>query len=69
MSTRWGRISRVIGGILMMAAGLFVIGGGLGFAIAAGSLLPIATGLFNICPISPFYGLPLRTCPVPARRQ
>lgn len=69
MSTSLGRISRVLAGAVLIVAGLFLIDGIAGTVVALFGVLPLMTGLFNICPISPFYGLPLRACPVPVRRN
>ena len=69
MSTTYGRASRVVAGLLLIAAGLTLLDGVAGTAVALFGVLPLMTGLFNICPISPFYGLPLRACPVPVRRN
>jgi hypothetical protein len=69
MSTTFGRSSRVVAGLLLIAVGLLLLDGVVGTAVALFGVLPLMTGLFNICPISPFYGLPLRACPVPVRRD
>ena len=37
-----------------------VLGGIGGWALAAFGLLPLATGFFNLCPVSPFLGAPFR---------
>ena len=67
MSTPLGRLSRVVAGLVLIAAGLFVLNGAVGLAVALFGVLPLVTGLGNICPISPFYGLPLRACPASTR--
>jgi hypothetical protein len=54
MSTPPGRAIRIAVGLLMIAAGAAV--GGLGWALAGAGLLPLATGVFGICPISPLFG-------------
>ena len=67
MNTRPGRMIRVVGGLAVLIVGL-VVGGGLGTALAVFSVLPIATGVFGLCPINPLVGQPMRSCAVPARR-
>jgi len=69
MSTPFGRSSRVLAGLLLITSGLVLLDGVAGTVVALFGLLPLMTGLFNICPISPFYGMPLRACPVPVRRD
>lgn len=69
MSTPFGRSSRVLAGLLLITSGLVLLDGVAGTVVALFGVLPLMTGLFNICPISPFYGMPLRACPVPVRRD
>ena len=47
----WDRIGRVAIGIALLAVGLIGIGGGLGWALTAGALIPLETGLSGWCPI------------------
>jgi Inner membrane protein YgaP-like, transmembrane domain len=54
MSTPVGRAIRVAVGLVMIVAGATV--GGAWWALAAGGLLPLATGVFGVCPISPLVG-------------
>ena len=56
MASGWGRLVRVGIGLTIILAGLFAIGGVAGLAVAAFGLLPIATGVFNLCPIAPAWG-------------
>ena len=67
MNTPAGRVIRVGGGLVLLAAGL-VLGGWLGTALAVFSVLPIATGVFGVCPINPLFGQSFRACAVPTRR-
>lgn len=67
MNTSTGRVIRVIGGLVVLAAGILV-GGGVGVALAAFAVLPIATGVFGLCPINPLVGQPMRACAVPVKR-
>jgi hypothetical protein len=68
MNTRIGRALRVGGGVLVLVVGLLV-GGWLGAVLAVFSVLPIATGVFGVCPINPLFGQPMRACAVPARHR
>ena len=68
MNTPSGRGIRIGGGLALVAAGL-VLGGGPGAALAVFAVLPIATGVFGVCPINPLFGQPLRACSVPAERR
>ena len=68
MNTHTGRAIRVGGGVVLLAVGL-VLGGGAGTALAVFALLPIATGVFGVCPINPVFGQPLRACAVPTERS
>ena len=65
MNTPTGRGIRIGGGLALGAAGV-VIGGGLGTALAAFAVLPVATGAFGVCPVNPLFGQSMRACSVPA---
>jgi hypothetical protein len=65
MNSTAGRAIRVVLGLALVVLGVLV-GGGLGIAIAVFALLPMATGIFGICPVNPILGQPLRACAVPA---
>jgi hypothetical protein len=64
MSTPAGRVIRVLAGLALILAGTAL--GGAGWALAAFGLLPLATGVFGVCPISPLVGRSFRgnACPV-----
>lgn len=68
MNTSTGRAIRIVGGVVVLAVGL-VVGGGFGTALAVFALLPIATGVFGVCPINPLVGQPVRACSVPTKRR
>jgi hypothetical protein len=51
-----GRLVRVGLGATIITAGLGAIGGTAGLAVAAAGLAPLATGMFNLCPIAPAWG-------------
>ena len=67
MNTAPGRAIRVAGGLALLGVGVKA-GGGAGTGLAVFSLLPIATGVFGVCPISPLFGQPARACAVPKQR-
>ena len=56
MASNYGRFARVALGILLMATGLGVIGGTVGWFVAAFGLVPVAAGVFNLCPVAPLWG-------------
>jgi hypothetical protein len=68
MNTRIGRALRVGGGVMVLVVGL-LLGGWIGVALAVFAVLPIATGVFSVCPINPLFGQPMRACAVPTRRR
>jgi len=57
MASPAGRAVRCAAGIALIAAGLSLGGGWLG--LAAFGLLPLATGVFDLCPLAILVGLPL----------
>jgi hypothetical protein len=60
MSSFAGRALRVLAGLLLIALGVGVVGGTGGIVLALVGLLPIATGLFNVCVLAPLIGAPLK---------
>jgi hypothetical protein len=63
-----GRAIRTVGGVALVATGLTLGGGWL--ALAAFGLLPLATGVFDLCPVAILAKLPVAgdafrhaTCP------
>lgn len=68
MNTPTGRGIRIGGGLALVVVGI-VIGGGLGTGLALFAVLPIATGVFGVCPINPLFGQSVRACSVPAKRR
>jgi hypothetical protein len=60
MASPTGRILRIVAGSALIASGLMITGGSKGTLIAAIGLLPILTGVLNICVIAPLFGKPLR---------
>lgn len=68
MNTPTGRGIRIVAGFALLALGL-VLGGGAGVALALFAILPIATGVFGICPVNPLFGQPMRACSVPRKHR
>jgi hypothetical protein len=68
MNTPTGRAIRVGGGLLLFAIG-FLVGGWLGVAVCAFSVLPIATGVFGVCPVNPLFGQSMRACSVSSKSR
>jgi len=60
MSSPLGRGLRVVMGGLMVYLGLSVVGGVGGTILAAAGVIPIATGLLNVCILGPLLGAPMR---------
>jgi Zn-dependent protease len=56
MASNYGRVARGVLGIALIGAGLGLIGGTAGWIIAAFGLVPIAAGVFNLCPVAPLWG-------------
>ena len=51
-----GRIARGLLGAGIIAAGLTLLPKPAGIAIAALGIVPVAAGVFNLCPIAPLWG-------------
>ncbi|MEX1295783.1 MAG: DUF2892 domain-containing protein [Candidatus Limnocylindrales bacterium] len=60
LSSRIGRIGRVVAGLALMAGGLFLVGGTVGIVIAAVGLVPLLAGALDVCIFSALFGGPLR---------
>jgi hypothetical protein len=56
MAGYYGRGLRIAFGTGIVAAGLLVIGGTAGWAVAAFGLVPISAGVFGLCPVAPAWG-------------
>jgi hypothetical protein len=68
MNTPTGRWIRIVMGVALIAAGI-AVGGTVGVVVAAFALLPIATGVFGVCPINPLLGESMKACAVPSERR
>ena len=66
MTSRTGRIGRVIAGIALVLVGLLAIGGSIGFIVAAIGLVPLLAGTFDVCLFSALFGGPFRGADVRA---
>jgi hypothetical protein len=66
MSTPLGRVLRVVFGGVLIYVGLNVVQGVGGTVIALLGIVPIATGLLNLCIIGKLLGGPLRPSSRPA---
>ena len=67
MASTGGRLARIALGVTLLITGLLV-GGGWGLAIGMFAAVPIAAGVFNLCPIAPVWGghfLGSRYCAAP----
>lgn len=69
MGTPLGRGLRVILGALLIYVGLAVVQGVGGTLLAAVGVVPIATGMLNICLVGPLLGAPLKGPSKPAPRR
>ncbi|TAK66319.1 MAG: DUF2892 domain-containing protein, partial [Dehalococcoidia bacterium] len=56
MASGYGRIVRLAFGAGLVAAGLTVVPWPVGLAVAVFGLVPIAAGVFNLCPVAPLWG-------------
>jgi len=67
MATPLGRGLRVVVGGLLIYLGLNVVGGVGGTVLAVVGLVPIGTGLLNVCLLGPLLGAPMKggTGPAP----
>ncbi len=66
MATPLGRGLRVVTGAVLIYVGLAVVQGVGGTLLAAVGVLPIATGLLNLCLIGPLLGAPIKGSSKPA---
>lgn len=58
MASTSGRITRVVGGMLLIAIGLLAIGGTVGVIVALIGLVPLFAGAFDFCVFAPPLGYP-----------
>jgi hypothetical protein len=60
MPTPLGRGLRVVLGAVLIYVGLAVVQGVGGTILAVAGLLPIVTGIMNLCLLAPLFGVPIR---------
>ena len=60
MASPLGRGGRFVLGLALIAWGIGVVGGGLGWIIAITGLLPLLLGIINGCVLAPFLKVPFR---------
>ena len=56
MASGYGRLARLGLGIVLVATGIMLIPQPAGFVVAAFGVVPIAAGVFNLCPVAPLWG-------------
>jgi Inner membrane protein YgaP-like, transmembrane domain len=62
-----GRLTRIVAGIALIAIGPTLVGGTVGWIVAAVGLVPLLAGAFDVCIFSalfggPFTGTAIRAC-------
>jgi Inner membrane protein YgaP-like, transmembrane domain len=72
MSSMYGRLLRIVAGIVLVVVGLLAVQGIGGIILAIVGLVPLVAGLFNFCVFAPLFGGPfwskdLQPKPVPAK--
>jgi len=66
MASGYGRLARLVLGAVLVTVGLVVLPQPAGLIVAAFGAVPIAAGIFNLCPLAPLWGGHLsgaRYCP------
>ncbi len=58
MSSPFGRLLRIVAGIVLIVLGLAVVYGTAGIILAIVGLVPLVAGLFNFCVFAPLFGGP-----------
>jgi hypothetical protein len=57
MASVWGRVARIIAGLVLIAIGLY-LQNTWGIVIAIVGLAPLLAGVFNFCLFAPLFGGP-----------
>jgi len=60
MASMWGRILRIVAGIVLIYAGFYVLKGTGGLILAIIGVAPLAAGIFDFCIIAPLFGAPFK---------
>ena len=58
MQTPAGRVARIVGGGVLIGAGVVGVGGLGGVILAALGVIPLAAGLLDFCLLAPFFRIP-----------
>ncbi len=58
MSSSFGRLLRIVAGIVLIVLGLGLVHGVAGIVLAVVGLVPLVAGLFNFCVFAPLFGGP-----------
>ena len=58
MSSSFGRLLRIVAGIVLVVLGLAVVHGTGGIILAIVGLVPLVAGVFNFCVFAPLFGGP-----------
>jgi hypothetical protein len=58
MSSSFGRLLRIVAGIVLIVLGLGLVHGAGGIILAVVGLVPLVAGLFNFCVFAPLFGGP-----------
>lgn len=53
-----GRLIRIIAGVALIAIGLWLVQGVVGWILAIVGLVPLLAGIFDRCVFAPLFGLP-----------
>ncbi len=75
MSSTFGRLLRIVAGLVLIVLGLGLVHGIGGILLAIVGMIPLVAGMFNFCVFAPLFGGPflakdiqLKTVPVKADR-
>lgn len=60
MASMAGRVTRIVAGIALIALGLFVVEGAVGYILAVVGLVPLLAGVFDVCVFSKLFGGPFK---------
>jgi hypothetical protein len=65
MASPLGRGGRIVLGVVLIALGIGIVGGVLGWIIAIAGLLPLTLGIINGCILAPFLKVPFKGSDLP----
>ncbi len=57
MSSAWGRILRIVAGLVLIYLGLY-FNNIVGYILALVGLIPLLAGIFDFCVFAPLFGAP-----------